>query len=81
MRGRDALQIEMLHPLYILQSPCFIFLPGTERRHDKNIKYREAILILLFFELNRNDDKQAKEYGLTGGATLHLVLALRGGRS
>ena len=27
----------------------------------------------------RNDDKTAEEYGLEGGATLHLVLALRGG--
>lgn len=29
----------------------------------------------------RADDKAASEYGLEGGATLHLVLALRGGRS
>jgi ubiquitin-like protein Nedd8 len=28
----------------------------------------------------RNDDKTASEYQLEGGATLHLVLALRGGR-
>jgi len=28
---------------------------------------------------NRNDDKTAEEYKLEGGATLHLVLALRGG--
>lgn len=28
----------------------------------------------------RTDDKTAEEYGLEGGATLHLVLALRGGR-
>ncbi|KAI4787617.1 hypothetical protein E4T44_13618 [Aureobasidium sp. EXF-8845] len=27
-----------------------------------------------------NDDKTASEYQLEGGATLHLVLALRGGR-
>ncbi|KAK3383196.1 ubiquitin-related domain-containing protein [Lasiosphaeria ovina] len=26
------------------------------------------------------DDKTAEDYGLEGGATLHLVLALRGGR-
>ena len=26
------------------------------------------------------DDKKAEEYELTGGCTLHLVLALRGGR-
>jgi ubiquitin-like protein Nedd8 len=28
---------------------------------------------------NRADDKTAEEYALEGGATLHLVLALRGG--
>lgn len=28
---------------------------------------------------NRADDKTAAEYGLEGGNTLHLVLALRGG--
>jgi ubiquitin-like protein Nedd8 len=27
----------------------------------------------------RADDKTASEYNLEGGATLHLVLALRGG--
>jgi len=27
----------------------------------------------------RADDKTAEEYALEGGATLHLVLALRGG--
>jgi hypothetical protein len=30
---------------------------------------------------HRADDKTAEEYQLEGGATLHLVLALRGGRS
>jgi ubiquitin-like protein Nedd8 len=29
----------------------------------------------------RADDKTAAEYSLEGGATLHLVLALRGGSS
>lgn len=29
----------------------------------------------------RSDDKTAAEYSLEGGATLHLVLALRGGRA
>lgn len=29
---------------------------------------------------DRNDDKTAAEYNLEGGATLHLVLALRGGQ-
>ena len=35
--------------------------------------------LLLFLGLNRADDKMASEYGLEGGVTLHLVLALRGG--
>lgn len=35
--------------------------------------------MVLFFN-NRNDDKTAAEYSLEGGATLHLVLALRGGQ-
>lgn len=30
-------------------------------------------------DLCRADDKTASEYNLEGGATLHLVLALRGG--
>jgi len=30
-------------------------------------------------EDDRADDKTAAEYSLEGGATLHLVLALRGG--
>ena len=29
--------------------------------------------------LSRNDEKTAQDYQLEGGATLHLVLALRGG--
>jgi hypothetical protein len=29
----------------------------------------------------RNDEKTAAEYNLEGGATLHLVLALRGGNA
>lgn len=33
----------------------------------------------LFFSLRRADDKTAQDYNLEGGATLHLVLALRGG--
>jgi hypothetical protein len=33
------------------------------------------------FSPTRADDKTAEEYQLEGGATLHLVLALRGGRS
>lgn len=28
---------------------------------------------------HRSDDRTAKDYNLEGGATLHLVLALRGG--
>ncbi|EMF12986.1 ubiquitin-domain-containing protein [Sphaerulina musiva SO2202] len=36
---------------------------------------------LIFGGKQMNDDKTAEEYGLEGGATLHLVLALRGGCS
>ncbi|KAL1310919.1 hypothetical protein AAFC00_001145 [Neodothiora populina] len=35
---------------------------------------------LIFGGKQMNDDKTAAEYNLEGGATLHLVLALRGGR-
>ena len=30
-------------------------------------------------QIDRADEKTASEYNLEGGATLHLVLALRGG--
>ncbi len=33
----------------------------------------------LLTDCDRADDKTAQEYNLEGGATLHLVLALRGG--
>jgi len=35
---------------------------------------------LIFGGKQMSDDKTALEYNLEGGATLHLVLALRGGR-
>ncbi|KAF2743892.1 ubiquitin [Sporormia fimetaria CBS 119925] len=35
---------------------------------------------LIYGGKQMNDDKMASEYDLQGGATLHLVLALRGGR-
>ena len=46
--------------------------------------YVEAVwaVIVNFADMiavNRADDKMASEYNLEGGATLHLVLALRGG--
>jgi len=34
---------------------------------------------LIFHGKQMADDKTAEEYGLEGGSTLHLVLALRGG--
>ncbi|KAF2102016.1 ubiquitin [Rhizodiscina lignyota] len=34
---------------------------------------------LIFGGKQMNDEKTAEEYGLEGGNTLHLVLALRGG--
>jgi hypothetical protein len=36
--------------------------------------------VALTFVHGRVDDKTASDYALEGGATLHLVLALRGGR-
>jgi hypothetical protein len=30
---------------------------------------------------NRNDEKTAQDYKITGGSVLHLVLALRGGEA
>jgi hypothetical protein len=41
---------------------------------------RETTNTRLIIRTYRNDDKTASEYQLEGGATLHLVLALRGGR-
>jgi len=41
--------------------------PGTEADVSRNTRHYRA------------DDKTAAEYNLEGGATLHLVLALRGG--
>lgn len=46
-----------------------------ERRREK-----QARLLTLLLLNNRVDDKTATDYQLEGGATLHLVLALRGGR-
>lgn len=34
----------------------------------------------ILYDNRRADDKTADDYSLTGGATLHLVLALRGGK-
>ena len=36
-------------------------------------------VMLIHVVYDRADDKTAEEYKLEGGATLHLVLALRGG--
>ncbi|KAI5248906.1 hypothetical protein E4T43_01166 [Aureobasidium subglaciale] len=43
---------------------------GNQEKGDRRLTRRPQ----------RNDDKTANEYQLEGGATLHLVLALRGGR-
>lgn len=47
-------------------------LGGSE---DQELKSEEADRC----GVDRADDKMASEYNLEGGATLHLVLALRGG--
>lgn len=43
------------------------------------LESREDQLADLITFQSRADDKTAEEYALEGGATLHLVLALRGG--
>lgn len=45
------------------------FSPSTAQHKDRKLTVNF-----------RADDKAASEYNLEGGATLHLVLALRGGR-
>lgn len=54
----------------------------SERKEEKKEKQTgrlTKILVYLWVRMNRADDKMASEYKLEGGATLHLVLALRGG--
>lgn len=67
-------------------------IDGTETRGvvksgQYGIEDGELFFAMLRLELHdadkcfhRNDEKTAAEYQLEGGATLHLVLALRGGR-
>ncbi len=52
-----------------------------QKRKKKKNQIRGLIKLLCTFGcgMNRADDKMASEYKLEGGATLHLVLALRGG--
>jgi hypothetical protein len=40
---------------------------------------RFCLYCAYLFMFRRADDKTAQDYNLEGGATLHLVLALRGG--
>ena len=47
---------------------------------QERIRIQEMASAWLTIWTCRNDDKTASEYQLEGGATLHLVLALRGGR-
>lgn len=53
---------------------------GSIHRRGGHVLYeREFIMLIAVGRFHRADDKTAAEYGLEGGATLHLVLALRGG--
>lgn len=47
-----------------------VVVVGREKKREKADAYAGTY---------RADDKMASEYNLEGGATLHLVLALRGG--
>lgn len=51
----------------------------ADRQSEITDKGANQILVYLWVRMNRADDKMASEYKLEGGATLHLVLALRGG--
>ncbi|KAI5209869.1 hypothetical protein E4T39_00384 [Aureobasidium subglaciale] len=72
-----------------------VYTPGTRthpltKRHSQVSRIKERVeekegippaqQRLIFGGKQMNDDKTANEYQLEGGATLHLVLALRGGR-
>jgi len=50
-------------------------LTSSRSTHNREDRLEERLMR----RWNRADDKTAKEYNLEGGATLHLVLALRGG--
>ncbi|OXV10713.1 hypothetical protein Egran_01525 [Elaphomyces granulatus] len=58
-------------------------LTGKEIELDIEPDYKALVRYRLKEDLElmlcRADDKTASEYNLEGGATLHLVLALRGG--
>jgi len=66
--------------MYVNFSPSYIiylhlFLQFGQIGHTSDMVVTFGTLIW-----SRNDEKTAEEYNLEGGATLHLVLALRGGR-
>jgi hypothetical protein len=59
---------------------CFPRFPEAEdEKTPFHLQTRDDLLIF-YSHRPRVDDKTASEYQLEGGATLHLVLALRGGQ-
>ncbi|KAJ1478982.1 ubiquitin-related domain-containing protein [Baffinella frigidus] len=56
----------------------------TVKRIKERVEEKEGIpppqQRLIFGGKQMHDDKSASDYNLEGGSTLHLVLALRGGR-
>jgi len=64
------------------QMQVFLLIPFSGDGFAK-FGQREEMMYVCFFANDvgdRADDKTAADYNLEGGATLHLVLALRGGR-
>lgn len=49
-------------------------IPG-KYAYMNDLRYRDSLWIVVY----RPDDKTARDFGITAGAVLHLVLALRGG--
>jgi ubiquitin-like protein Nedd8 len=86
--GGKQMQVSFLFSLEIYSIPSFMssyyaihcasghihaFAPFTPLPHHPKQRRR------LTSPFPRSDEKTASEYNLEGGATLHLVLALRGG--
>lgn len=53
---------------------------AVDLRWKANVRDAAQLLIIYLSHERRQDDKTAKDFNITAGAVLHLVLALRGGR-